>query len=186
MIGLGKGRTIRSGRLAVIAALLIAAIPCRADGPTREYLIKAAFVYNFTQFVEWPDSAFPSRDAAFVVATVGPDPFNGALESAMSGKTAADRNVQVVHYDTLSDVGQCQVLFVPAALDPSLKSLFDTLGNRPVLTVGETDAFDPAGGCMRFFLEDNRMRFEVSPDAISAAGLKVSAKLMKLARIYKK
>jgi hypothetical protein len=186
MIGLGKGRKFGGWRLAALAALLIAAIPCRADGPTREYLIKAAFVYNFTQFVAWPDSAFPSRDSAFVVATVGPDPFNGALEAAMSGKTAAARNLQIVHFNSLSDLGECQILFVPAGLDPSLKALFDNLGNRPVLTVGETDAFDPAGGCMRFFLEENRMRFEVSPDAVSAAGLKISAKLMKLARIYRK
>jgi hypothetical protein len=83
MLSLIAARKTRQWRLAAVVTLLLAAVPCRADGPTREYLVKAAFVYNFTQFIQWPDSAFASKDSPFVVATVGPDPFNGALEQAM-------------------------------------------------------------------------------------------------------
>jgi preprotein translocase subunit Sec61beta len=104
----------------------------------------------------------------------------------VSGKSAAGRGVTVQHFNSVSDLDDCQVIFVPAAMDSSLAALFEKLGSKPVLTVGETDAFNPAGGEIRFFLEENRIRFEISPDAVSAAGLKVSAKLMKLARIYKK
>jgi YfiR/HmsC-like len=186
MVSLATARKNRVWRIFAAITLLIAALPCRADGPTREYQIKAAFVYNFTQFIDWPDSAFASKDSPFVVATVGMDPFNGALEDAMSGKTAAQRPVTVQHFDSVADVGDCQLLFVPASLDSSLPTLFGNIGGKPVLTVGESQGFDPAGGGIRLFLEDNRMRFEINLDPISSAGLKVSAKLMKLARIYKK
>src|ERR1700722_9242607 len=128
--------------IAWIVPVLILAIQCRADAPTSEYRVKAAFIYNFTQFIEWPDSAFTGPGSPFVVATVGNDPFQGALENSMGGKS--------------------------------------------VLTIGETDAFCPSGGAIQFFIENDHMRFEINRDATDAAGLKVSAKLMSLARIYKK
>jgi len=176
----------RVWKIGAVIALLTVAWPCRADAPTREYQVKAAFVYNFTQFVEWPDSAFASKDSPFVVATVGADPFNGALEQAMAAKSVADRSVTVEHFASVDSVGPCQLLFVPASQDSSAKALCDKLDGKPVLTIGESDEFLPAGGGVRFFFEDNRIRFEINLDPIAADGLKVSAKLMKLARIYRK
>ena len=172
--------------MGVVIAVVTATLPCRADAPTREYQVKAAFVYNFTQFVEWPDSAFASKDSPFVVATVGADPFNGALEQAMAAKAVDDRTVTVQHFASVDSLGPCQLLFVPASQDSSAKALCDKLDGKPVLTVGESDGFLPAGGGIRFFFEDNRIRFEINPDPIATDGLKVSAKLMRLARIYKK
>jgi len=179
-----------NSRLSWIVAIVIVttmlALPCRADGPTREYQVKAAFLYNFTQFVEWPDSAFASKDSPFILATVGDDPFDGILERVTADKTASDRPIHVVHYDSPDHIGDCQVLFVPAAQEASMKEILDKLDKKSVLTVGETETFTPSGGSMRFFLEENRMRFEINTDVVDEAGLKVSAKLMKLARIYKK
>jgi YfiR/HmsC-like len=172
--------------MGVVIAVVTATLPCKADAPTREYLVKAAFIYNFTQFVDWPDAAFASKDSPFVVATVGADPFDGALEEAMAGKSVANRSISVQHFASFDDIGPCQLLFVPASQDSSLAALFAKLNGVPILTVGESDAFSPAGGGIRFFLEDKKMRFEISPDPIAAVGIKVSAKLMKLARIYKK
>ena len=173
-------------KLVIVLAALILALPCRADAPTREYLVKAAFLYNFTQFVQWPDSAFASKDAPFVVATFGDDPFNGALEQAMSGKSAQNHSVVVKHFGSVDAMDTCQMLFVPTTQDANLKPLFDKLGNKPVLAVGESDDFMSAGGGIRFYIDANRIRFEIDPDPISADGLKVSAKLLKLARIYQK
>jgi len=169
-----------------VVALMTVALPCRADAPTREYQVKAAFVYNFTQFVEWPDSAFASKDSPFVVATVGADPFNGALEQAMAAKSVGDRLMAVAHFASIDTVGPCQLLFVPASRQSSTRALCDKLDGKPVLTVGESDEFCADGGAIRFFIEDNRIHFEINPDPIAAGGLKVSAKLMKLARIYRK
>jgi hypothetical protein len=177
--------TSRKMLLAVL--LLFAARPAAADGPTREYLVKAAFLYNFTQFVTWPkNNTYSSADAPFVVAVLGDDPFDGALEEAMQDKTAEGRPIVVKHFASADELGPCQVLFVPQSQDPELPALFGRLGGSAVLTVGESDNFLPAGGGIRFMLEDERIRFEISPAATDAARLKVSAKLMKLARIYQR
>jgi hypothetical protein len=173
-------------RFAAVIAVITATIPCRADAPTREYIVKAAFIYNFTQFIRWPDSAFASKDSAFIIATVGSDPFNGALDDAISGKSVGGHSISVKHFASVDDMAACQLLFVPASQDSSLGAVFSKINGAPVLTVGESDAFPPAGGEIRFFLEDNKMHFEINPDPITAAGLQVSAKLMKLAHIYKK
>jgi hypothetical protein len=172
--------------MGAIIAVLTATIPCRADAPTREYLVKAAFIYNFTQFVRWPDSAFASGNSPFVIATVGNDPFNGSLDDELAGKSVGNHSINVRHFASVDEMSSCQLLFVPASQDSSLKDVFAKLNGAPVLTVGESDAFPAAGGEIRFFLEDNKMHFEINPDPIAAAGMQVSAKLMKLARIYKK
>jgi hypothetical protein len=173
-------------KLAFVLVAVSVALPCRADTPTREYQVKAAFVYNFTQFVVWPDSAFASKDSPFVVATIGDDPFNGALEAAMNGKSAASRPIVVKHFSSVDDAATCQLLFVPASQDSNLSAVFSRLDKKPILAIGENDAFMAAGGGIRFYIDGNRIRFEIDPDSIAADALKVSAKLMKLARIYQK
>jgi hypothetical protein len=172
--------------LAAVFAVVSLALPCRAGAPTREYQVKAAFVFNFTQFVEWPESAFASSDAPFVIGIIRHDPFDGALENAMNGKSVGRHTISVKRFDSADDINACQLLFVPTECDDSLGPIFDKVGKSPVLTVGETDAFMAAGGQFRFYIDGNRVRFEVDPDTIDSAGLKVSAKLMKLARMYKK
>jgi hypothetical protein len=92
----------------------------------------------------------------------------------------------VRHFPSADQMEPCQVLFVPAGDDDALPAIMAKLANAPVLTVGESDRFMAAGGEIRFFLEDNKMRFEIDPAATDAARLKVSAKLMKLARIYQR
>jgi len=184
------GGFMRSRRLPAILAwtvpALILTLQCRAEAPTWEYKVKAAFIYAFAQYVEWPNSAFAGADSPFVVATVGADPFQGALERAMAGKFVGGRAVNVRHFDTPDHIDVCQILFVPASLDSTLDAVFSKVGGQPVLTVGETDAFCPAGGAIQFFIESDHMRFEINRDATDAAGLRVSSKLMSLARIYKK
>jgi hypothetical protein len=169
-----------------LSGLLGPTAPARADGPSRQSQLKAAFIYNFTQFVEWPPDAFAGDDSPFVVAVVGDDPLQGALEAAMADKTAGARPIIVKHFASVDDLGPCQLLFVPASQDGSLGAILKRIGTSPVLTVGESDAFMPAGGAIRLFLENGKMRFELDPDVCDAARLKVSAKLMKLARIYRR
>jgi hypothetical protein len=157
-----------------------------ADGASSEYAVKAAFIFNFTQFITWPADAFTSDNAPFVIATVGTDPFAGGLEQAMAGKTANNRPIVVKHFAGPDDIGPCQVLFVPSAQDGALGAILSKVGKNPILTIGESQAVLDAGGCIRLFIKDNRMRFAIDPDIADAARLKVAAKLMKLAEIYRK
>lgn len=160
------------------------ALPARAEEPSREYLVKAAFIFYFTQFVQWPDSAFQGPDDVFIVALVGDDPFNGALERALAGKTVGSHRVVSRHFDNAAAIGACQILFVPSAEDREFASIAGKLGNKPVLTVGETEGFPGMGGDVSFFAEGKKIRFEINIEAMNEGGLKVSAKLAKLARIF--
>jgi hypothetical protein len=179
-------RTRQFGWTMAVGLLLTLSVPCRADGPSKEQLVKAAFIYNFTQFVDWPPEAFDKDDSPLIVAMIGDDSLAGALDKAMENKTAGTRPIVVKHFATLDDLGPCHLLFVPSSQDSNLAALFDKIKGKPILTVGESDAFMPAGGTMHLFLEDGKMRFEVNSDAFDANKLHPSAKLMSLARIFKK
>jgi len=170
-----------------LAVVLFMAIysPCAADAP-REEQVKAAFIYNFTQFVAWPDDAFPSIDAPFVVAIVGDDPLSQAIEQAMTDKLVNGRRIVVSHFASADRIGRCQLLIVPASQQGAAAAVLAKIGNAPVLTVGDGDDFMTQGGAIRLFVEEGRIRFELAPDILAAARIKPSAKLMKLARIYRK
>jgi hypothetical protein len=175
-------------RHSTLLFLLLAGWACGSAAalePSREYQVKAAFIYNFVQFVQWPPGALAADDAPLTVATLGADPFDGELDRVMGGKTVAGHTIVVKHYADLDHLAACQVLFVPAAQDQNLAQITRALGGKPVLTVGETDAFPRSGGCIRFYLEDGKVRFEINPDAAAKAALKISSKLLSLARIFK-
>jgi hypothetical protein len=168
----------------VTALVAVLALTCRADAPSLEYQVKAAFLYNFTQFVTWPKESFSGDSAPFVVAVIGNDPFSGALEQAMENKTVHERPIVIKHFASVDDLGSCQILFVPAAEDDSLSKIMTKLGTSAVLTVGESESILTSGGGIRLYPDGNKIRFEISPGSTDRAGLKVSAKLMKLAHVY--
>lgn len=151
-----------------------------------EHQLKAAFLYNFTQFVDWPAAAFSSIDAPFAVAVIGADPFEGGLERIMEGKSVRGRRIVVRHFGSLEELGTCHLLYVSRSEDELLPALFQQLAGKSVLTVGETDGFPWAGGTIRFFIQENKIRFEISPASAERARLKISSKLMKLARIFRR
>jgi hypothetical protein len=185
-IPLMKSRWSRRAVALMCAISAFLAHPSLTCAGPREYDVKAAFIYNFTQFVEWPNAASAGDDAPFVVAVMGHDPFDGALEQILTNKFVGKRPIVIKHFDSAADVGPCQLLFVPATLDDSLRAILDNVGKAQVLTIGESEAFMAAGGGIRLFLEDGKMRFQINPETLDAATLKASAKLLKLARIYRK
>lgn len=148
-----------------------------------EYEVKAAFLFRFAQFVEWPADTFKRAGEPFTYCTIGEDPFRGALERTLNGKSIGQRALRVEHLSGAGKIGECQVLFVGGPGDK--KHVADTLanaGSMPILTVGETEQFAENGGSIGFCTEDNKIRFEVNLDAAGKAGLKISAKLLALAK----
>jgi YfiR/HmsC-like len=154
-----------------------------------EYEVKAAFLFRFAQFVEWPADTFKESSEPFTYCTIGDDPFHGALERTLTGKTIGQRQLRVEHLSGTSagsstvKIAECQVLFVGEPADR--KHVAETLasaGSLPILTVGERDQFAANGGAIGFCTEDNKIRFEVNLDAAEKAGLKISAKLLALAK----
>ncbi|HEV8607607.1 MAG TPA: YfiR family protein [Tepidisphaeraceae bacterium] len=172
--------------LAIFAAVFLCflLVPPRAWAEEAgEYQIKAAFIYNFVQFTDWPASAFSSQDEPILLAVVGPDPFHGGLERAVKDKLIGGRSVAVRHFANPDSVDKCHVIFIPAAENGGRAAL-NRLAGKSVLTIGDGEDFTRAGGVIRFYREKNRIRFEINVKAADRGKLKISAKLLKLATIY--
>ena len=170
--------------IATTAQLALAGVVC-AQPAHLEYEVKAAFVYNFAKFVEWPSSAFADKDAPLVFCIVGHDPFKGELEHIVDGRTANGRRIVVRDDINPTDGSACHLAFVPAAEDARVMRVVPALhsaSGATILTVGETDEFAAAGGMIRLFIEAERVRFDIDTVSAERAGLKVSSHLLKLAR----
>jgi YfiR/HmsC-like len=162
---------------AVFTAIAIAllAAPAPAGEVRLEYEVKAAFLFNFLKFVEWPPSP---GGTPWVICVLGHDPFGDVLDETVRGKIVNGRRVEVRRYSRISDVKGCNILFIGRAD-------YERAGTpvQPgLLTVGEAPGFLKSGGVINFYLEDSRVRFEIRPSVAHAAGLQISAQLLKLGR----
>ncbi len=176
--------------IALVLLLIIIELPVTvwAQQPAavinREYQIKAAFLYHFSNYVEWPANTFTSKDAPFVIGVYGTNPFGAILDEIAHTKKVDGRPIEV-HIVTFHRRGEkCQILFIPRSvtLEEQNEVLRATL-HFPVLVVGEADDFVQRGGNAQFFIEGNKVRFAFGADAIKRDDLKVSSKLLALAKI---
>ena len=150
-----------------------------------EYEIKAAFLYNFMRFVEWPPEAIPDSTAPLVIGILGTDPFGRALDQILEEALIENRPIRAVRFPRLADVDSCHVLFVSTSEDHVLSDVLQALGQRPVLTVGEAADFAVSGGMIQFVLRDSKVRFEINLAAAIRTRLKISSRLLRLAiRVY--
>jgi hypothetical protein len=172
--------------LAFIGLLLLLGTPnVRADeAKASEYEFKAAFLYKFANFVGWPSNAV-AGETPFVVGVLGEDPFGSALEKTMEGNTVQGRKLVIQRGKELSDLKECQIVFVSATEKKRLPQILETLKGTSVLTVSEIDHFCQSGGMINFKKVGKNLRFEVNPDAAQRANLKISSQLLKLAIIAK-
>jgi hypothetical protein len=154
-----------------------------AQGVANEYQVKAAFLYNFAKFVEWPDGTFANSTSALTVCVLGKDPFGKVLDDAILGKRIAEHPAILARGKRIQDLPECQIIFVSASDSPQLPEILRALHGHKVLVVGETENFAGSGGTIEFVLETNRVRFAINTDAADRAGLKVSSKLLALATI---
>jgi len=146
-----------------------------------EYEIKAAFLYNFAKFVEWPASALAGPKQDLSICVLGPDPFGHYLDDAVVDKTIAGHPIAVTRSRLPQDLPACHILFVSASQGFSLADLLSKLRGKSVLVVGESEDFAISGGAIQLVLEGNHVRFVINPDAAERAGLKISSKLLALA-----
>jgi hypothetical protein len=167
----------------LLCLLTLAAAPtwAHAQAPN-EYHVKAAFLYNFAKFVEWPSD--PPNEP-IVIGIIGKDPFGGALEEAIRGKTVKGRKLAAQHLKAGQDPRGCQIIFISASEQKRLRSILADLNGAGVLTVGDTEGFAEAGGMINLTIVDQRVHFEINPDAAQRAGMKISSKLLSLAKIVK-
>ena len=182
----------------LIFALAVSALAGAANAPavqadadstkasaSREYRIKAAFLYNFAKFTVWPAAAFADAKAPLRLCVLGEDPFHGAL-AVLEGRTARNRPIVAGRLSSRDPLGQCHLLFVSASEHGRLGTILESLRGMPVLVVGDTPHFARSGGTIRLEIVGNKVRFEINVRAAQHAKLKIDSRLLRLGRIVGK
>ena len=171
---------VRTSLLAVAMLAGARAHPENAPKGPSEYQVKAAFLYNFVKFVEWP--ATPAvQEGPIEICVLGKDPFGGALERVVEGKTVNDRPLVIRRIGEIAAARSCQVLFVSASEAGRVSVIIKAVRGWNVLTVSEIERFSERGGIITFLMEGQRVRFRINPKMAASAGLKISSKLLQLA-----
>ena len=146
-----------------------------------EYEIKAAFIYNFAKFIEWPDSSSQCLQDSAIIGILGEDPFGIILERVIGVKTIRMKKISIQRYSNIRNVQECHILFISRSEKERLPTVLNQLRQRHILTVSEIDHFTEQGGMIGLFIENNRIRFRINQDTIEAANLRISSKLLNLA-----
>ena len=148
-----------------------------------EYLIKAGFIYNFANLVQWPSNAFAQPDSPIVIGILGEDPFGTILDRVLEGKKVNGRAFRVKRLRAVPDLKECHIVFVSSSEMSRLAEAIHLVKGMPILTIGEIPGFARRGGIINLILEDNKVHFEVNVEAAKEADLNISSRLLALARI---
>jgi hypothetical protein len=170
-------------RFLLLMAVLFALLPMRtANSQANATELKAVFLFNFAQFVEWPAAAFPSADAPLVIGVLGADPFGKTLDDVLRNERARNRRLALERYKRLSDIEHCQILYISRSEVAHIDEILEFFRGKPVLTVAETEDFAHEGGIIQL-ITDRKVRLRINLKAAKAAGLNISAKMLQLAEI---
>jgi len=156
------------------------------DAQVPEADLKAAFLFNFTKFIEWPAEAFANDDAPVVVGVYGDEKFTKTLQTLLADKKVNTHPFTVKRLTNPQEAKGCQILFFRESETRIMGQVYDAIKRLPILTVGESEDFLDQGGMFNFFFEDKQLRFEVNPPTAENAKLTVSSKLLRLAKKVRK
>jgi hypothetical protein len=162
-----------------VLVFVVAQLSGAAQRASLEHEVKAAFVLNFTRYVDWPAAR---RAAPFRLCVLRDAPFSGRLASVVTGENWHGGAIEVEVVTELRQTQDCHLLYVPAVSETAFAAGQSQLHGRPVLTVGEHDHFLDHDGMIRLFVDQNKVRFSINQRAASAAGLQISSRLLRLAR----
>ena len=175
--------TLRRAAALVAVLLALTAAPGRAQAPPTEYQVKAVFLFNFSQFVDWPAASFADGRSPLVIGVLGADPFGAMLDEIVRGETVNGRPLAVRRYQSIDQVDNCHILFIDRSQAGQLDELVAALKERSVLTVGDFEGFTRRGGIIRFVTVANKIRLRVNLTAAQQAKLTISSKLLRPAQI---
>lgn len=182
-MGLLKHIRARSLGLRSALALLLACGVAAAAVPVSEYQLKAVFLFNFAHFVEWPPAALPRDNEPFVIGVLGKDPFGASLDDVLRGENVNRHPLAVERYRNAAEIGDCQILFIPAAEVGHLEAILAALKGRSTLTVTDAEDLAVRGVIIALVKRDNRIRLRIDLQAAKAGNLTISSKLLRPAEI---
>ena len=169
-----------------VLGLLLPGTPALAQtAKAPEYSLKAAYLFNFTQFIEWPSNRFASTEAPIVIGVLGDDPFGAALDQAVKGKIVGARSLEIRRLKQTNDVRGCHILFVCGSEAKRVAEILAASDKQGILTVSDLDRFAEQGGTINFYTENNKVRFKINLSAAERAGAKISSQLLRLGTIIR-
>lgn len=179
-----RGIRINSFLRVVTMALLVSPSHGQSsdDVYSLEYRVKAAFLYNFAKFVEWPSASEASGSDRFALCVLGADPFGPILDETVSGKSVQGKPLEVRRVETAAAAMTCQVVFISSSERSQISTIVEVLSTAAVLTVSEIPGFAERGGMVNFVLHHDRVQFEINPHLAGKVGLHISSHLLRLAR----
>jgi hypothetical protein len=190
VLDLCQGRRSRNSRRVAVLLAHFLFLACFLAGPRAaaqdalpEYQVKAAYLFNFFKFVEWPQDSFGDPTTPVVIGVVGEDPFGTTLPVVIAGKTVQGRELVFRKYYVGEDLRGAHILFISASEKKRLPAILLSLRGSWVLTVSDVDGFLDQGGMIQFVNENDRIRFAINLSATSQANLKMSSKLLSLAKL---
>ncbi len=164
--------------IVMLAFFCVAGQSLGEDRKPTEYQVKAAYIYNFAKFVEWPAGGTGDVD----VCIIGDDPFGHDL-STIEGKKVINRKIVIREVASYRNAGGCDILFISSSEEEHLMQILKYLKRLPVLTIGESEGFAEMGVMINFYMNNRTVRFEINPKAAERAGLKISSNLLRIAKI---
>ena len=178
------GRKARAYLLALgtVLLLLLPGPPLSCAQSVSEYQVKAAYLYNFSKFVEWPAQAFASPTAPIRLCVLNDPAFESELNPIVKGKIVGGRAIAVIPVQNAEQARRCQILFIASSQDKQSRQIIDALRDSSVLTVGESAGFVEKGGIINFVLQDDRVQLQVNHKAATQAGLHISSRLLSVAK----
>ena len=178
-----RGLRTRALVFCVILLLTLLAGSSAQEPATNEYQVKAAYLFNFAKFVEWPSTAFPNAGAPLEICVLGMNPFGHELEDSVAGKIVDGRRLEVSHLSNGVEATSCQIVFIASSEKRQIREILQRFSGLSVLTVGDTSGFTEDGGIINFVVEGDRVRFEANLEAAGQAHLKLSARLLTVAKV---
>lgn len=168
--------------LGVTLALALLWLPSGAQ-ISREYQLKAVFLFNFTQFVDWPPYAFEEPASPIVIGVLGTDPFGPVLDETVRGEVVRGRPLKVERYRRVEDIKTCHVLYISQSESERLEKIVEELRTKPILTVSEIEGAAQIGVIIRLITAQNKIRFRINVEAAKEGNLTLSSKLLRMAEI---
>ncbi len=171
-------------RFGILLFLLFFDTPNYAALPiAQEYQVKAVFLYNFANFIRWPESAFANRYAPFNICILGDDPFGQEIDVTVENEKVNGHRVKIQRLVNMKKIEICQILFISASEKSLMSDILTFLQRHPILTVSDINNFVIRGGMIQFFKLGKHVRFYIAPDTVKEAGLQISANLLRIANI---
>jgi hypothetical protein len=168
----------------VCGLLLLRSLDTSAQtGPSREYQVKAVFLFNFAQFVEWPPAAFAGANSPIVIGVLGENPFGTYLDETVREEKVDNRPLEVQRYRRVDEIKTCHVLFISRSEANRLEQILVSVKDRSIVIVGDGDDFVQRGGMIRLATAQNKIRLIINVDVAKAANLTISSKLLRSADV---